>query len=131
MLNASGLLAFSACSAFSLRQSAVLKETIKLTTLSGATVKQDYGPYSQACRALQAHWYAVIANSEFMLHDVQNESFAEQLRERRRMFGEKNMPIDFFLVPEPEWLDRNFPAEGRRVGRPSLALVSPDKTWIT
>ena len=66
-----------------------------------------------------------------MLHDVQNESFAEQLRERRRLFQELEKEIDFFLVPEPEWLDTKFQAQGRRVRRPSLALVSQDKTWIT
>ena len=66
-----------------------------------------------------------------MLHDVQNEALAEQLRERRRMFGETGKDINFFLVPEPAWLDSKFPAEGKRVGRPSLAIVSPDKTWIT
>ncbi|KAK9813708.1 hypothetical protein WJX73_004235 [Symbiochloris irregularis] len=79
----------------------------------------------------KATWYAVIANSDFMLHDVQNESFAEQLRERRRMFGETSKDINFFLVPEPAWLDSKFPNEGKRVGRPSLAVVSPDKQWIT
>lgn len=79
----------------------------------------------------QETWYAVVANSDFMLHDVQNESFAEQLRERRRMFAETSKDINFFLVPEPAWLDSKFPKEGKRVGRPSLAVVSPDKQWIT
>ena len=79
----------------------------------------------------QGPWYAVIANADFMLHDVQNESFAEQLRERRRLFQEQNREIDFFLVPEPAWLDEKFPAEAKRVRRPSLPLVSPDKIWIT
>lgn len=83
------------------------------------------------CFSLQATWYAVVANSDFMLHDVQNESFAEQLRERRRMFAETNKDINFFLVPEPAWLDGKFPNEGKRVGRPSLAVVSPEKQWIT
>ena len=72
-----------------------------------------------------------MANSDFMLHDVQNESFAEQLRERRRLFQEQNKEMDFFLVPDPKWLDTNFAAEGKRVRRPCVALVSPDKIWIT
>ena len=66
-----------------------------------------------------------------MLHDVQNEAFAEQLRERVRLFGEKDRKLDFFLVSEPTWLDTMFPQEAKRVGRPCVALVSTDKIWIT
>ncbi|CAK0760523.1 hypothetical protein CVIRNUC_002778 [Coccomyxa viridis] len=79
----------------------------------------------------QAKWYVLVANAEFMLHDVQNEAFAEQLRERVRLFGEKNRKLDFFLVSEPTWLDTMFPQEAKRVGRPCVALVSTDKIWIT
>ena len=79
---------------------------------------------------MQATWYACIANAEFMLNDVQNESFAEQLRERKRLFAEKDKELDFFLVSEPTWLDEKFPAEAKRVGRPCVALVSPDKIWM-
>ena len=79
----------------------------------------------------QAPWYAVVANADFMLHDVQNESFAEQLRERRRLYQEQGKDIDFFLVPEPAWLQADRVPEASRVKRPSLALVSQDKEWIT
>ena len=81
--------------------------------------------------SLQVKWYAVIANAQFMLHDVQNEAFPEQIRERRRLFGDKGKPLDFFLVCEPEWLDAKFPAEARKVKRPAVALISTDATWIT
>lgn len=73
----------------------------------------------------------MVANADFMLHDVQNESFAEQLRERRRLFQEQSKPINFFIVPDPAWLESRFPSEAKRVRRPSVALVSTDKTWIT
>ena len=76
---------------------------------------------------MQGTWHAVVANADFMLHDVQNESFAEQLRERRRLFKEKNTPLDFWLVSEPAWLEKQFPAEAKKVGRPCVALVSTDK----
>jgi ribosomal protein S2 len=66
-----------------------------------------------------------------MLHDVQNEAFAEQLRERRRLFGEQDKKIDFFLVSEPTWLDKQFPQEAKKVNRPCVALISTDKMWIT
>jgi hypothetical protein len=78
----------------------------------------------------KVNWYAVVANAEFMLHDVQNEAFAEQLRERRRYLKEKNIPENFFLVSEPTWLDKQFPDQAKRVSRPCVALISTDKQWI-
>ena len=80
---------------------------------------------------MQSKWYALVANAQFMLNDVQNEAFAEQLRERVRLFGEQSRKQDFFLVSEPTWLDAQFPQEAKRVGRPCVALVSTDKVWIT
>jgi hypothetical protein len=64
-----------------------------------------------------------------MLHDVQNEAFPEQLRERVRLFKEAGKPLDFFLTCEPAWLSKAPGAE--KVRRPAVALVSTDKTWIT
>lgn len=72
----------------------------------------------------------MVANAEFMLHDVQNESFAEQLRERRKLYNDKNKPLDFWLVSEPAWLDEMFPSEAKRVRRPCVALVSTDEIWM-
>ncbi len=72
-----------------------------------------------------------MANAEFMLHDVQNEAFPEQLRERKRLYGELQRPLDFFLVCDPTWLDAKGGAEAKRVKRPCVALVSTDKMWIT
>ena len=80
---------------------------------------------------MQTGWYAVVANAEFMLHDVQNEAFAEQLRERRRLLLERDTEVNFFLVSEPAWLDELFPDQAKQVGRPCVALVSTDKQWIT
>ena len=75
-------------------------------------------------------WFALVANSDFMLHDVQNEAFAEQLRERTRFFKEKGKKLDFFLVANPAWLDEDFPEESSKVRRPCVALVSTDEIWI-
>lgn len=71
-----------------------------------------------------------MANAEFFLNDVQNESVAEQLRERVRYFKEKGRPVDFYLVPNPTWLDARYPEQGKLVRRPCVALVSTDKQWI-
>lgn len=86
--------------------------------------------YLIGLHAMQGNWYAVVANADFMLHDVQNEAFAEQLRERKRLFREKKKPLDFWLVSEPSWLDEQFPKESKKVGRPCVALVSADQIWI-
>lgn len=80
--------------------------------------------------ALQT-WTAVVANAEFMLNDVQNESMAEQLRERVRFFNEQNRERDFYLVVNPTWLDAKFPQQAKQIARPCVALVSTDKMWIT
>lgn len=76
-------------------------------------------------------WVALVANAEFFCNDPQNEPLAEQLRERVRYFKEQNREIDFYLVPNPKWLDDKYAAQGKQVRRPCMALVSPDKTWIT
>lgn len=46
------------------------------------------------------------------------------------MYGERNKEQDFWIVLEPEFLDKQ-PEVAKRVGRPAVALVSTDKVWIT
>jgi Protein of unknown function (DUF2488) len=82
------------------------------------------------CTAVQDTWYALVANAEFMFNNAQNEALPEQLRERRRWFGEQNRELDFFFVSEPAWLDAKFPEKAKQVKRPCVALVSPDKQWM-
>jgi len=72
----------------------------------------------------------VVANAEFFFNDPQNESLAEQLRERVRFFKEINREIDFYIVPEPKWLDQKYPEQAKMVKRPCAAIVSSDKQWI-
>ncbi|KXZ49840.1 hypothetical protein GPECTOR_19g291 [Gonium pectorale] len=76
-------------------------------------------------------WSALVCNSDFFFNDPQNESIAEQLRERVRFYKEQNRDTDFYLVADPKWLDAKFPELGKQVKRPCVALVSTDKTWIT
>ncbi|GAX86126.1 hypothetical protein CEUSTIGMA_g13539.t1 [Chlamydomonas eustigma] len=76
-------------------------------------------------------YYALVANADFFFNDVQNESLAEQLRERVRFFKEIGREIDFWFIPEPVWLDSKYSAEAKMVRRPCVALVSTDQTWIT
>jgi hypothetical protein len=65
-----------------------------------------------------------------MLNDIQNESFAEQLREKTRHYKENNFELDFFLVCEPEWLDKQHPEEAKKVGRPCVALIGQEENWM-
>lgn len=53
----------------------------------------------------------------------------EVLREKRRFLLEKGKDIDFWLVPNPEFLDR-FPEIDKKVRKPCCALVSTDELWI-
>jgi hypothetical protein len=65
-----------------------------------------------------------------MLNDIQNESFAEQLREKSRHYKDNGLELDFFLVCEPEWLDKQHPEEAKKVGRPCVALIGQEENWI-
>ncbi|KAG7530230.1 protein family Ycf54 protein [Arabidopsis thaliana x Arabidopsis arenosa] len=60
----------------------------------------------------------------------EEEHFQEQLFERLRYFGERELVQDFWLVIEPKFLD-NFPKITQRLRRPAVALVSTNGTWIT
>jgi len=77
----------------------------------------------------QKQWSALVASAEFFFNDVQNEAFAEQLRERVRFFGEQDREIDFFFVPEPAWLQAKV-EKADRIRRPAVALISSDKVWM-
>lgn len=76
-------------------------------------------------------WIALVANAEFFCNDVQNEPLAEQLRERVRYFNEQGRERDFFLVPNPTWLDAKYPAQAKQVRRPCMALITTDEQWAT
>ena len=76
-------------------------------------------------------WHALIANADFFCNEVHNEAIAEQLRERARYYNEQGRETDFFLVPNPKWLDAKYPDKAKQVRRPCMALVSSDTVWIT
>lgn len=72
-------------------------------------------------------YHFLVANAKFMLFD--EEQGMELLREKRRFLREKNLPQDFWMVPNPEFLDR-LPDVDKRVLKPCAALVSTDEMWI-
>eukprot|EP00669_Euglena_mutabilis_P002096 TRINITY_DN1268_c0_g1_i2.p2 TRINITY_DN1268_c0_g1~~TRINITY_DN1268_c0_g1_i2.p2 ORF type:complete len:136 (+),score=60.83 TRINITY_DN1268_c0_g1_i2:443-850(+) len=59
----------------------------------------------------------------------EEEQAMELLREKRRFLKEKEMPQDFWLVPQPEFLS-SMPDIDKRVLKPCCALVSTDELWI-
>ncbi|CAN6325329.1 unnamed protein product [Urochloa humidicola] len=73
-------------------------------------------------------YHFLVANAKFMLDE--EEHFQEQLAEKLRLYGERGMEQDFWLVVEPKFLDR-FPNITKRLKRPAVALVSTDGNWIT
>ncbi|MCO5582867.1 hypothetical protein L7F22_036768 [Adiantum nelumboides] len=73
-------------------------------------------------------YHFLVANAKFMLDE--EEHFQELMRERLRNFEERNREQDFWLVIEPQFLDR-FPDITKRLRRPAVALVSTDELWIT
>ncbi|XP_024393120.1 protein YCF54, chloroplastic [Physcomitrium patens] len=83
---------------------------------------------SDSVTSQKTTYYYLIANAKFMLDD--EEHFQEQMSEKLRMYGERNKEQDFWMVIEPEFLDKH-PEVAKRVGRPAAALVSTDRVWIT
>ena len=75
-------------------------------------------------------WSYVIANAGFMLDNINSEQFPEVLRERRRFYNEQKKPRDFWLVPEPAFLEL-MPDVAKKLKRPCVALISTEKEWIT
>lgn len=73
-------------------------------------------------------YHYLVANAKFMLDE--EEHFKELMCERLRYYGERNKEVDFWLVIEPKFLDK-FPDVTKRLGRPAVALVSTNGTWIT
>ena len=74
--------------------------------------------------------YHFVAASEAFL--TEEEPLEEVLRERERNYGEKNRPIDFWLVRRPAFLEApELAGMAATVPRPAAAVVSTDASFIT
>ncbi|KAL5720768.1 Protein ycf54 [Ranunculus cassubicifolius] len=91
-------------------------------------VSNQLGSSEPAEKEVAKKYYFVVANANFMLDEEEN--FQEQMSERPRLFEERNMEQDFWIVIEPKFLDK-FPNITKRLKRPAVALVSTNGTWIT
>jgi|TARA_B110000977_G_scaffold38255_1_gene51433 hypothetical protein len=63
-----------------------------------------------------------------MLNDENNEHLPEVLRERRRFYREIAREQDFWVVPNPAFLDA-MPDVAKKVKQPCVAVVTTDKVW--
>nr|AFK38390.1 unknown [Lotus japonicus] len=98
------------------------------TTAVAAVDSDNLSSSDPATKKEANKYYFVIANAKFMLDE--EEHFREVLFERLRLFEERKVEQDFWLVIEPKFLDR-FPGITKRLGRPAVALVSTNGPWIT
>ena len=73
-------------------------------------------------------FFFCLANADFMLNDPNNEHFPEILRERRRYYREINKDQDFWIVPNPSFLDA-MPDVAKKVRQPCVAVVTNDEVW--
>ena len=73
-------------------------------------------------------FYFCVANADFMLNDENNEHIPEELRERRRFYRETSKEQDFWVVPNPAFLDA-MPDVKKKVRQPCVAVVTTDKVW--
>jgi len=73
-------------------------------------------------------YYYVLASQKFLLEE---EPFAEVLKERTRDYREKNKEIDFWLVKQPAFLDAPELA-GVKAKAPAqnVAVISTQKSFI-
>ncbi|XP_057731894.1 uncharacterized protein LOC130947042 [Arachis stenosperma] len=105
------------------------KNSTRPFTTAVASVDSDQLSSSDPPSKNEANkYYFLVANAKFMLDE--EEHFKEQLFERLRLFGERNIEQDFWLVIEPKFLDK-FPDITKRLRRPAVALVSTNGPWIT
>ncbi|WOH01886.1 hypothetical protein DCAR_0521272 [Daucus carota subsp. sativus] len=98
------------------------------TTTRTAVAAVDSSVPLQKEQPTSKKYFFLVANAKFMLDE--EEHFQEQLAERVRLFEERNMEQDFWLVIEPKFLDK-FPKITSRLKRPAVALVSTNGPWIT
>lgn len=92
-----------------------------------AVTKEAQLPSTETDQNRKTKYHYLVANAKFMLDE--EEHFKELMCERLRCYGERDKEVDFWLVIEPKFLDK-FPDVTKRLGRPAVALVSTNGTWI-
>ncbi|XP_042000018.1 uncharacterized protein LOC121749514 isoform X2 [Salvia splendens] len=112
----------------SITSSSFLKSRTSVRTAVAAVDSSDAAVQQAGGEGGSKSYHFVVANAKFMLDE--EEHFQELMSERLRLYGERNMEQDFWLVIEPKFLDK-FPNITKRLKRPAVALVSTNGPWIT
>lgn len=74
-------------------------------------------------------YHYVLASQKFLLEE---EPFAEVLKERTRDYNEKNKEIDFWLVKQPAFIDQpEMSAVKAKCPQSSVAVISTNPQFIT
>lgn len=74
-------------------------------------------------------YYYVLASQKFLLEE---EPFAEVLKERTRYYGEHNKEIDFWLIKEPAFLNApELAAVRAKCPQPAAAVITTDASFMT
>ena len=74
-------------------------------------------------------YYFVVASKQFLITE---EPLEEVLRERIQYYRRSKKRIDFWLLPEPKFLEaKNFKHIKNKFPKDSLAIVSTNKIFIT
>jgi hypothetical protein len=74
-------------------------------------------------------YHYVLASKKFL---IEEEPLEEVLRERTRNYQEKEKEIDFWLVPQPAFLDApELSAAKAKCPQPAAAIISTDPQLIT
>lgn len=76
-------------------------------------------------------YYFVLATENFFL---QREPLEEVLRERNHYYIKNNKVIDFWLIPNPKFLDskqQEIISVKEKFSSPVISIISTNKTFIT
>ncbi|MBP0030924.1 DUF2488 family protein [Roseofilum reptotaenium CS-1145] len=74
-------------------------------------------------------YHYVLASKKFLMED---EPLEEVFRERTRNYKEKEKEIDFWLIPQPAFLEAAELAEAKaKCPQPAAAIISTDPQLIT
>ena len=74
-------------------------------------------------------YYYVLASQRFLMEE---EPLEEVLKERIRHFQEQEKAIDFWLVPQPAFLETpEMSAVKAKCPQPAAAIIPTNKGWIT
>jgi hypothetical protein len=88
----------------------------------------DNGPLLSLTLPAMTTYYYVLASQKFLLEE---EPFAEVLKERTRDYQEKNKEIDFWLVKQPAFLNAPELAEVKaKAPAQNVAVISTQKSFI-